>query len=387
MPGRYLGLPKEDQVSIPTLVERVRRWRIFADRAQAKATMTPGRLTELCRRIGVTRVASSTLLDRIGIPTAYAVRPTALHPSAIFSSGKGMSQMNAGLTAVFESYERWSAERSYFRFIATTKQVAQQAGVLDFRLIVPEEIDEDREYGWSLGKDLVDNRILAMPSDWVEFPPANRIGGRSTTTGLAAHTDIGQAITSGLLECIERHHTARLEVEALKRVDALAAGPSLCLLERFAANNIEVHCFLLAATAACVVVYCFAFDHALRFPQAHCSGFAAAVDPQQALMKALLEIAQGRAAFASGLRDDVVQAVRPKAFGDTDDTKQLLWLKRLRTVSAQATPKAEAPMQARETCVALKTSAAVDTIACFPLRQIFDYPAVRIIAPELDDCD
>ena len=36
--------------------------------------------------------------------------------------------MNAGLTAVFESYERWSAERSYFRFIATTKQVAQQAG-------------------------------------------------------------------------------------------------------------------------------------------------------------------------------------------------------------------------------------------------------------------
>ncbi|MCA9233111.1 MAG: YcaO-like family protein [Planctomycetales bacterium] len=373
-------------------VELARRWRVCTKGREPLAPLTGGRLSDLARRIGVTRVASTTLLDRIGVPTGYAVRPAALHPAAIYSSGKGTTRFEADVTAVFESYERWAAEESLYSFVATLPQLARWAKTLDFQYIVPDEFDEIREHRWSLGKDIAGDRVLAMPSEWVEFPPSASFAYRCSTTGLAAHADLGQAILSGVLECLERHHTAGLAVEGLSRIDGRGFGQlARSLLERFTANDIEAHCFSLAETAAYCVVYCYGFDHALRFPQMHCSGFAAGVDMHRALVAALMEIAQGRAAFASGLRDDVARAIRLKETNACRDALQLSWLESLRSVSTlairQSAERSEKRMPSRELASELKVSAGVETIGCFPLRQVLDYPAVRIVVPELNDCD
>lgn len=374
------------------LVELVRRWCVCSGGAEPADLLTKEKLSELSRQIGVTRVASTTLLDRIGVPTGYAVRPAALHPAAIYSSGKGATRFEADVTAVFESYERWAAEESLYSFVATLSQLVRWADTLDFHYIVPDEFDEEREHRWSLGKDISDDRVLAMPSEWVEFPPSGRFGYRCSTTGLAAHTNLDQAILSGALECLERHHTAGLAIEELRRIDGRRYGQlARSLLERFTANDIEIHCFLLAQAAAYSVVYCFGFDQALRFPQVHCSGFAAGIDMQHALVSALLEVAQGRAAFASGLRDDVARSVRPKQTHACHDAMQLSWLESLRAVSTLAVPqptlRSGHRTLSKELAIELKAAAGVETIGCFPLRQVLEYPAVRIVIPELNDCD
>ena len=111
----------------------------------------------------------------------------------------------------------------------------------------------------------------------------------------------------------------------------------------------------------------------------------------RALVAALMEIAQGRAAFASGLRDDVARAIRLKETNACRDALQLSWLESLRSVSTlairQSAERSEKRMPSRELASELKVSAGVETIGCFPLRQVLDYPAVRIVVPELNDCD
>src|SRR5262245_10401994 len=69
-------------------------------------------VSDWCGFGGVTRLADSTGLDRIGLPNWYAVRPSALCPTAIIASGKGPSRQLAILSALYEAFERWAAESS-----------------------------------------------------------------------------------------------------------------------------------------------------------------------------------------------------------------------------------------------------------------------------------
>ena len=59
-------------------------------------------------RVGITRVADVTGLDRIGIPVWQAVRPASRSLSV--SQGKGATPAAARASAVMESIELWHAE-------------------------------------------------------------------------------------------------------------------------------------------------------------------------------------------------------------------------------------------------------------------------------------
>src|SRR5262245_57612072 len=63
---------------------------------------------EAFERVGITRVAELTRLDRIGIPVFQAVRPSAR--SLTLSQGKGLSVAAARVGAAMESMEVWHAE-------------------------------------------------------------------------------------------------------------------------------------------------------------------------------------------------------------------------------------------------------------------------------------
>ena len=62
----------------------------------------------VAKKIGVTRVANVTGLDRVGIPVAIAIRPNSRFLSV--AQGKGMTHDAAQVSALMESIETWHAE-------------------------------------------------------------------------------------------------------------------------------------------------------------------------------------------------------------------------------------------------------------------------------------
>ena len=61
------------------------------------------------RKLGVTRFADVTGLDRIGIPVIMAIRPNSR--SVAVSQGKGVHLAAAKASALMETVETWHAER------------------------------------------------------------------------------------------------------------------------------------------------------------------------------------------------------------------------------------------------------------------------------------
>ena len=62
---------------------------------------------EIC---GITRIADITDLDRLGIPVFSAVRPGATQGSVSVYNGKGVSKVEAEVSAIMEGIERYSSE-------------------------------------------------------------------------------------------------------------------------------------------------------------------------------------------------------------------------------------------------------------------------------------
>ena len=345
------------------------------------------RIEGLKKQIGVTRLACVTQLDRINLPVFYAIRPSSRCPSAAYSSGKAFARRNALLGALFESYERWAAEHSDLIISASLKSLFSQEALKECQVFQPEEIPATEAIRWSIGLHLITKQAVLMPTYIVEFPSNFPRAGVFTTTGLASHSSYIGATANGLLECLERHFVARFTLDFLFRIEPDYFSPEANgLAETLNRERIELHVFSLRRGPALSVVYAYAYDHWLEYPQLHCSGFAAAFDTAEAIDKALLEVAQSRIAFITGLRDDVAAIVEPKSFDSRMVNRQREWLNSLRSVERRL-PKER--REKRDLVVDLQRllgSGALRNPLIFPLRQAHCFPAVRVLVPELVDC-
>lgn len=61
--------------------------------------------------IGVTRIASITDLDRVGIPVFSSIRPSSADGAISVYSGKGNTETQARISSMMEAFERCLAER------------------------------------------------------------------------------------------------------------------------------------------------------------------------------------------------------------------------------------------------------------------------------------
>jgi len=71
--------------------------------------LTMERVRPHLSRMGITRIANLTGLDRIGLPTVMVTRPNAR--SVAVALGKGLSLEAARVSGVMEAIETWHAER------------------------------------------------------------------------------------------------------------------------------------------------------------------------------------------------------------------------------------------------------------------------------------
>jgi ribosomal protein S12 methylthiotransferase accessory factor len=249
--------------------------------------------------LGVSRLVYLTPLDRIGVPVAAAIRPKVDRSQITTCQGKGASARAAIVGALMEAAERFSCASFDAVFEAPLNRFDPRAPTNS------ETVDVVRGVSLRSGEA----RIVRASS--VIFPYRRWREGtartRPNTSGLAAGTTPRNAIAAALLEVVERDAVSRfLEGEPACAVDLSNAPDPMTrwLLAKFAQHGIELAVANLTGLACAPTYKVFALDAAMKQPHLAVTGQASHPDTHVALRKALLEIAQARAAAIQASRED-----------------------------------------------------------------------------------
>lgn len=269
----------------------------------------------LVQEAGITRLASLTHLDSIGLPVYTAIRPQA--KSLATSQGKGLTDSLAACSALMESLEYYFAENicaDYFgepqgdHFIAPE---TFQEGNLTFQTqsIACSE--------WSRCVNLLDNETYFIPTALLDFD-LTKVSLNSglyykSSNGLASGNTKVEAVCHALYELIERDAIAHFETlspdiqnqrlldlhsvnypPARKILDYLVNKPQTALFIHELNSPYKLPCFQAVI----------AEQNTLR-SLGHYSGYGCHSHPGIALTRAISEAMQSRVTYIAGSRDDM----------------------------------------------------------------------------------
>ncbi|HZB73228.1 MAG TPA: YcaO-like family protein [Nitrososphaeraceae archaeon] len=180
---------------------------------------------QVCQRIGVTRLADITGMDRLGIPNYSAVLPGTEDYIWVYS-GKGMTHQHAKASALMESIERYCSlpssnhDRVYIR--GTVQELTKS-----YDLIHPDDIIEPLNFQYQenmvmdflQGFDLLADKDILIPAPLVlfrysPFAPAVNPFAFHHTNGLASGNVLEEAVCHALCEVIERDAASISEIRA-----------------------------------------------------------------------------------------------------------------------------------------------------------------------------
>ncbi len=290
--------------------------------------------TKLLPKIGVTRIANITDLDRVGIPVFSAIRPSAAAGAISIYSGKGATETNARISAIMESFERCLAEQpevsinlkgiplSAERVTDTYESLCESAPTLyPDALLLPQQFAERTSLEWVMGHDLMNDIEVFVPANAV-FHPYNPQGAnqlfRSNTNGLASGNTIEEAVLHGLLEVIERDALSIAEFTrnpgseiALSESDGL----NYELKRRMEETGITVKLWLLDSDIDIPTVVAALDDIVLKDPALLVMGAGSHLSPEIAITRALTEAAQSRVVQIHGAREDTDRERVIRTFG------------------------------------------------------------------------
>ncbi len=270
------------------------------------------------QNFGITRVADVTGLDRIGIPVAIAVRPTAR--SVAVSQGKGRDLASAKVSALMEAVEVWHAENIDAPLILASIRDVREAGracdVDRLPMVAGQARPDHARLLWISGQDLVAGRPKLVPFEMVHAdyaPPVKPGHGLfpASTNGLASGNHPLEAICGAICEVMERDslalwHRRPLEERARTRLNLATIDRPAC---RWAADMIAragLDLALWDATSDLGVPAFLSLVHDRASEDGHIGlGSGAHPDAEVALMRALTEAAQTRLTYIAGSRDDL----------------------------------------------------------------------------------
>ncbi|WP_406670991.1 YcaO-related McrA-glycine thioamidation protein [Methanolobus sp. ZRKC4] len=278
---------------------------------------------ESLKKIGVTRVAGITDLDRLGIPVFSTIRPSAAEGAISVYSGKGITENQARISAMMESYERCLAERSGLNsdvaedikaqhIIESFVTMEESHRIIDPKLLLLAESYSPQELvEWISGWDLFKNEETFVPANAVYHPydaPGRALKlFRSNTNGLAAGNTIEEAILHGLLEVIERDALSTVEFNRNPEKEIILSeedGENYELLRRFIDNDVDIKLWLLPHDTDITTVVATTDDTKLKDPALLVMGAGSHLKPEIAIKRALTEAAQSRVVQIHGARED-----------------------------------------------------------------------------------
>jgi thioglycine synthase len=174
--------------------------------------------------IGVTRLADITDMDILGIPNFSAVLPGTEDYIWVYS-GKGPTRLDAKASALMESIERYCSLPSNnkkkmiqgsYKDVSKVSKILHPSNVVEPMLF---EYDEEMIMDFLPGYDLMNNEQILVPTPLALFryspnPPAVNPFAYHHTNGLASGNVLEEAICHSLCEVIERDATSLAELNA-----------------------------------------------------------------------------------------------------------------------------------------------------------------------------
>jgi YcaO-like protein with predicted kinase domain len=362
------------------------------------------RLSPLMPRMGITRVANVTGLDRIGVPVVMVVRPNAR--SIAVSQGKGLALDAARASGLMEAAELWHAERIDLPLrLCSYEELSKTQPVVDVDALPRVEdsrFEPSLRLLWIEGRDLLSSRALWLPYETVHtdytlpLPPGSGCFPASSN-GLASGNHLLEAIVHGICEVIERDATTlwhRLDepARARTRLDLGTVDDQACreVLSRLEQAGFAVAAFETTTDVGVPAFRCAILDE--NRPQAH-GGIGAGCHPARgiALLRALCEAVQVRMTYISGSRDDL----EAKEFRRAAMAQRLCGLRALMRAGDGGRAFAEVPdrdfpgladdldwLLERLRAVGVREVAVVDLT-----RPEMGLPVVRVVIPGLEAPD
>ena len=273
-------------------------------------------------RLGITRVASQTGLDRVGIPVWCAYTPNA--KSIVIAQGKGLDDASARTSAVMEGIERAVATQPVCEVVTQSRAALHATHcathVLDCLLATRSlPIAPDEKIVWARGLNLNDRSDIWLPFEAIAFDRTT-IGPRFwlSSDGLASGNTREEAILHGLLERVERDALALWTVTNIDSrfaarldPDSLRDGELREMLAKIDAADLQIALFDITSDLG---ISCIS---ALLGPKRlHAHQFLRHVDitlgagashfPAVAASRAISEAIQSRMTFIAGARDDLL---------------------------------------------------------------------------------
>lgn len=201
-----------------------KKWTVNGTSRIRPARETLDKVTPISKKIGVTRLADITDMDVLRIPNYSAVLPGTEDYIWVYS-GKGPTREHAMASALMESIERYSSlpaggprklvRSSYFELSKTRKMLHPDEIVEPVRF----EYRNDMPMDWLPGHDLASGEEVMVPASIALFrymppPPAVNPFAYFHTNGLASGNVMEEAICHALCEVIERDAMSLAELRA-----------------------------------------------------------------------------------------------------------------------------------------------------------------------------
>ena len=360
---------------------------------------TLARILPILPRLGVTRLANITGLDRIGIPVVLAHRPNAA--TLANGGGKGVTLVAAKVSAGMEAIEVQHAETPTLPFVecpydalpAETRMATDGLGGMRAGLFRP-----DLPEAWVTGWDLLGQREIAVPWNSVFMVPSPLRGTRQlitmTTNGLASGNHLLEAMAAALYEVIERDaasctlHAEQASRKPVPRIDLHSSTHPviLPLMAQFARAGIEPLLFDRTSDLGVPAFECVIYDKEMRhFGLGR--GYGCHLDPAVAASRALTEAVQGRGVMVAGSRDDFFQRDM-RATQLADAGAEIAQLEaRPATIGLDYYPNRSTASFEGDVGILLEAlrGAGIDQVIAFDLtKPEIGIPVVKIVVPALE---
>ncbi|HJS67816.1 MAG TPA: YcaO-like family protein [Nitrososphaera sp.] len=201
-----------------------KKWTVNGTSRIRPAHETLEKVIPISKRIGVTRLADITDMDVLRIPNYSAVVPGTEDYIWVYS-GKGPTKQHAMASALMESIERYSSlpsggPRKFTRSSHAELSKTRKALHPD-RIVEPVRFEyrDDMPMDWLPGHDLASGEEVMVPASIALFrytpaPPAVNPFAYFHTNGLASGNVMEEAVCHALCEVVERDAMSLAELRA-----------------------------------------------------------------------------------------------------------------------------------------------------------------------------
>lgn len=276
------------------------------------------------KHCGITRAASITGLDTLGIPVWISVRPGGKVLQV--SCGKGLTDPAAKVSALMEACELHLAENPLPERLRQGSMTQLARAEPAAGIVAPAELPNflDRHFApdfpceWTAGENMATGQRIFVPSSAIYFmrrPSFFDTG----TNGLASGNNLAEAELHALYEIIERDAMCAMGERGVLKLsergrvidpDSVTFPLARSILDRCMARGHRVVLLALPAPVDVSAIWALLLsERSISTRTLVNPGFGAHADPKVALARALTEAAQSRVGKIQGAREDVLPRV------------------------------------------------------------------------------